>query len=46
MQKEDIDENDVRHNKIKEGFLIKRSRILKEWKKRWMVLTKNYLYSF
>ena len=46
MQKEDSDEKDVRLNKVKEGFLIKRSRILKEWKKRWMVLTKNFLYSF
>lgn len=39
-------ENDVRDNKVKEGSLIKRSRHLKEWKERWMVLTKTHLYSF
>jgi hypothetical protein len=37
---------DVRDNKIKEGPLLKQSRHLKEWKERWMVLTKTYLYSF
>ena len=36
----------MRHNKVKEGYLVKRSRHLKEWKKRWMVLTKTHLYSF
>lgn len=46
MLKEDQAEADVRHHKIKEGFLIKRSRILKEWKKRWMVLTRTHLYSY
>jgi hypothetical protein len=46
MQKEDAAENDIRLHKVKEGFLIKRSRILKEWKKRWMVLTRTHLYSF
>ena len=46
MNKEDPAEQDIKHNKVKEGFLIKRSRILKEWKKRWMVLTKTHLYSF
>ena len=39
-------EADVRDNKVKEGTLIKRSRHLKEWKERWMVLTKTHLYSF
>ena len=39
-------EADVRDNKVKEGSLIKRSRHLKEWKERWMVLTKTHLYSF
>jgi hypothetical protein len=46
MQREDTAEADIRSNKIKEGWLVKRSRILKEWKKRWMVLTRTHLYSF
>lgn len=46
MQKESPVELDIRDNRIKEGFLIKRSRILKEWKLRWMVLTRTHLYSF
>lgn len=46
MQKESPVELDIRNNRIKEGFLIKRSRILKEWKLRWMVLTRTHLYSF
>jgi hypothetical protein len=39
-------EVDVRLNKIKEGVLLKQSRHLKEWKERWIVLTKTHLYSF
>lgn len=31
---------------VKEGFLVKRSRYLKEWKERWIVLTTTHLYSF
>ena len=46
MQKESPIELDIRNNRIKEGFLIKRSRHLKEWKLRWMVLTRTHLYSF
>lgn len=46
MQKESPVELDIRNNRIKEGFLIKRSRHLKEWKLRWMVLTRTHLYSF
>lgn len=46
MAREEGAENDIRNNKIKEGWLVKRSRILKEWKKRWMVLTRTHLYSF
>ena len=46
MLKEDNVESDIRQHKVKEGFLLKRSRILKEWKKRWMVLTRTHLYSF
>lgn len=46
MLKEGSAETDIRVGKIKEGWLVKRSRILKEWKKRWMVLTRTHLYSF
>ena len=31
---------------IKEGFLEKRSRFLKGWRKRWIVLTPNYMTTF
>jgi PH domain len=31
---------------IKEGWLEKRSRFLKGWRKRWIVLTPNYLNTF
>jgi hypothetical protein len=31
---------------IKEGWLEKRSRFLKGWRKRWIVLTPNYLCTF
>ncbi|CAG9332529.1 unnamed protein product [Blepharisma stoltei] len=31
---------------IKEGWIEKRSRFLKEWRRRWMVLTPRYLVSF
>lgn len=44
--KSDEVENDIKDNKVKEGYLVKRSRHLKEWKERWMVLTKTHLYSF
>jgi len=45
--KSDADvELDIKSNKVKEGYLVKRSRILKELKTRWMVLTKTHLYSF
>jgi hypothetical protein len=46
MSKEDSTENDIKMNKIKEGFLTKKSRVLKEWKQHWMVLTRTNLYSF
>lgn len=46
MNRDETSEQDVRINKVKEGFLTKRSRFLKDWKKRWMVLTKTHLYAF
>ena len=46
MKNNDLIETDIRDNKVKEGLLVKRSRHLKEWKERWMVLTKSHLYSF
>jgi hypothetical protein len=46
MMREENAETDIRNNKVKEGWLVKRSRVLKEWKKRWMVLTRTHLYSF
>jgi len=33
-------------NKVKEGYLFKQSRHLKQWRKRWFVLDDNKLYSF
>lgn len=37
---------DLKNCKIREGSLLKRSKFLKEWRKRWIVLTSNYLISF
>eukprot|EP00828_Plagiopyla_frontata_P035540 TRINITY_DN4691_c0_g1_i1.p2 TRINITY_DN4691_c0_g1~~TRINITY_DN4691_c0_g1_i1.p2 ORF type:complete len:116 (-),score=28.06 TRINITY_DN4691_c0_g1_i1:117-464(-) len=31
---------------LKEGFLSKQSKYLKEWRQRWFVLTSDALYSF
>ena len=39
-------EDDVKKNKVKEGLLSKQSRHLKEWKDRWLVLTRTHIYSF
>jgi len=33
-------------SKVKEGYLFKQSRHLKQWRKRWFVLDDNKLYSF
>ena len=29
-----------------EGYLQKRSKFLKEWRKRWVVLTSNFVFTF
>mmetsp|Transcript_92942 Transcript_92942/g.161518 ORF Transcript_92942/g.161518 Transcript_92942/m.161518 type:complete len:231 (-) Transcript_92942:56-748(-) len=38
----EFDIDDIR----RAGFLVKESRILKNWRRRWLVLTPHYLYSF
>lgn len=37
---------DIKCNKIREGTLFKRSKYLKEWRPRHLVLTCRYLYIF
>ena len=39
-------EREVLNNLIKEGVMEKRSKFLKEWRERWVVLTVNYLFTF
>ena len=39
-------EDDIKKNKVKEGLLLKQSRHLKDWKDRWIVLTKTHVYTF
>lgn len=39
-------EEDVKKYKIKESMIWKKSKHLKEWRERWLVLTDNNLYSF
>lgn len=39
-------EEDIRQFKIKEGMVWKKSRYLKEWRERWVVLTEHNVYSF
>merc|ERR1712137_1079498 len=31
---------------VKEGWLVKQSKFMKEWRRRWVVLTRDYLCSF
>lgn len=37
-----ISRNDI----VKEGWLLKQSKFLKDWRRRWIVLTSQYLCSF
>ena len=39
-------QNEVISNLIKEGVMEKKSKFLKEWRERWVVLTVNYLFTF
>lgn len=45
MNKDKIDQ-EMQNAKIREGMMLKRSRFLKEWRERWVVLTMNYLITF
>ena len=46
MQGRQGSSEDIKAGKVKEGFLMQRSRVAKEWRKRWVVLSKNGLYCF
>jgi hypothetical protein len=37
---------ELKENKIREGRLLKRSKFLREWRERWVVLTFNYIITF
>ena len=39
-------ELEISKNLIREGELKKRSKFLKEWRSRWVVLTSNFLFTF
>jgi len=42
METQEIATKDI----VKEGWLSKQSKFLKEWRKRWFVLTPTHLYTF
>lgn len=37
---------DIKANLIRQGHIYKRSKFLKEWRLRWIVITTNFLYVF
>ena len=39
-------EFELKHKRIYEGHLLKRSKYLREWRDRWVVLTQHYLVTF
>lgn len=39
-------EAEIKNNFIKQDKIQKRSKFLKEWRERWVVLTANYLFTF
>lgn len=39
-------ESDIKNYKVREGPIYKRSKFLKEWRDRWLVITHNFLYTF
>ena len=42
-----MQENNLRSRDVKkEGYLLKKSKILGQWRNRWMVLTSNYLFAY
>lgn len=45
MDRDKIDK-ELQTSKVREGMLLKRSKFLKEWRERWVVLTVNYMITF
>lgn len=39
-------EKELTTSLIREGLLYKRSKFLKEWEERWVILTKNYIFIY
>jgi hypothetical protein len=39
-------ENEIKNYKLREAYLEKRSKFLKEWRERWVVVTHNFVFTF
>lgn len=39
-------EHELKNYKLREATLGKRSKFLKEWRDRWVIVTQNYLFTF
>ena len=39
-------EHELKNNKLREATLEKRSKFLKEWRERWVVVTQNFIFTF